>query len=118
MVRVALLIVCRMCFIACRLAGQHVIGLNFTHSITWPLDCTLTPTAADKAALVAESRVEEGTGRRREVSSVAEVEEYVGVREMEEWENTSDSSEGRRQSSDMDLSDDQEGQLFLEVGKI
>ena len=46
-------------------------------------------------------------------------EEYVGVRQMEEWdEDSSDCSNSPRRSSDMDLSDnDSVGQLFLEVGK-
>ena len=81
--------------------------------VLWPLY-----TAADKA-VVTESRVEEeGRGRRREDPSVTETEEYVGVREMEDWEDNSDSSGESHHSSDMDLSDDQGGQLFLEVGKV
>ena len=88
------------------------------HCTTGPLDCTLTPTAADRAA--DDSRVAEGKLKGRGDSSVTEVEEYVGVREMEEWEDSSNTSGESHHSSDMDLSDDQvtEGQLFLEVGKI
>lgn len=47
-------------------------------------------------------------------------EAFVGVREMEEWDDDSSSSGESRHSSDMDLSDtaDTEGQLFLEVGTL
>jgi hypothetical protein len=77
-----------------------------------------SPAAADRAA--DDSRVAEGKLKGRGDSSVTEVEEYVGVREMEEWEDSSNTSGESHHSSDMDLSDDQvtEGQLFLEVGKI
>ena len=46
---------------------------------------------------------------------------YEGVREMEEWEIDSSSSDENNRSSDMDISDDSAnspvGQLYLEVGK-
>lgn len=50
---------------------------------------------------------------------LASQETFVGVREMEEWDDSSSSGESHH-SSDMDLSDDShtEGQLFLEVGTI
>ena len=47
-------------------------------------------------------------------------ETFVGIREMEEWDDDSSSSGESHHSSDMDLSDpaDTEGQLFLEVGTL
>lgn len=47
-------------------------------------------------------------------------ETFVGVREMEEWDDDSSTSGESHHSSDMDLSDttETEGQLFLEVGTL
>lgn len=65
----------------------------------------------------------DGTVVTREVErggDSAGQETFVGVREMEEWDDDSSSSSESRHSSDMDLSDpaETEGQLFLEVGTL
>lgn len=57
-------------------------------------------------------------GETEEGRDPSDKEEFVGVREIEEWDDSS-SSDDSHHSSDMELSDDpgDEGQLFLEVGK-
>lgn len=64
------------------------------------------------------------TASSRRQEGDKKTENYVGLREIEEWGSDSGSSvdgEDTQHSSDMEMSDDQNpptvGQLYLEVGK-